>query len=120
MKKSESLLAILAAVVAFGFVSQPADAAQIGGAVYDAAGNAIPGATVTIQQVDVRRGYAARALSGRGGIFLFNNVPAGRYIVSTVTRRGSVRIEVAVRADGAVRVRLVLPAQRRRPGGDER
>jgi hypothetical protein len=122
--KQLSVILGIAALIAFGFAVQPAQAATVGGVVISADGNGVANAMVVIQQLDVRRGqrpYAARIASGRGGIFVFDNVPAGRYSVSTVTRQGSARAQIAVRADDAVRVRLALQGRRGgRGGGDER
>ena len=104
-----------------GITVNPVHAATIGGAVLDASGNPAIGALVTIQQIDVPRGqrpYVARIESGRGGRYVFDGIPGGHYILRAQTRVASVRAEALVRANGAVRVQLVLPG--RRIGGDNR
>jgi len=127
LKKSIALVTLAAALIAFGFMVHPVQAATVGGAVLNADGNGIPGALVTIQQLNVVRGqrpYAARIAAGRGGIFVFKDIPAGRYVVTGLTRQGGARAQVAIRQDGAARVRLVIQGRREgqiaRNGGDYR
>ncbi len=121
MKKTITLTAILVTLLMFGFATSSVQAATVGGAVLDARGNAVAGALVVIQQVDAPRGqrpYAARLQSDRSGHFIFDAIPGGRYVVSATTRVSAVRTQLAVRQEGAVRLRMVLPG--RRGGGGER
>lgn|GEM_PF-5001496 len=102
-------------LLALGIFAPPVEAATVGGAVLDAAGNPVAGALVTIQQVDVPRGqraFAARVTSDRGGRFVFDGIPGGYYVVAAQTRTSAVRTRIGVRENGAVRVQLVLPRQR--------
>jgi len=123
MKMKFALATLLVVVALIGLSTASVQAATIGGVVLDARNNPVVGAVVTLQQVDVPRGqraYAARLQSGRGGVFVFNGAPAGRYVVAAQTRLSAVREQVAVRQDAAVRVRLVLPGRQVREGGNER
>jgi len=115
MKKTLIFTAILIAVILFGVSADTVQAATVGGVVLDARGNAVGGALVTIQQVDVPRGqrpFAARLQSDRRGNFEFDGIPGGRYVVAATTRTSAVRTQVAVRAEGAARLRLVFPGRR--------
>ncbi len=51
--------------------------ARLSGTVQDKSGAAIPGATVTIEQVDT--GYKQQVKSGQEGEFLFPSLPVGEY-----------------------------------------
>jgi len=115
MKRFLGFTLILAALAVAAFTANPAEAATIGGAVLDARGNPVPGALVTLQQQDVPRGqrpYAARLQADRRGVFIFEGIPGGRYVIAAQHRIGAVRQQVGVREDGAIRVRLILPGRR--------
>jgi hypothetical protein len=43
---------------------------------------------------------------------VFDGIPGGHFIVRAQTRISSVRADVALRANGAVRLQLVLPGRR--------
>jgi len=123
MKKTVIFTAILLAVILFGVSTSTVQAATVGGVVLDARGNTVGGALVVIQQVDVPRGqrpYAARLQSDRRGVFVFDGIPGGRYVVSATTRTAAVRTQVALRAEGVARIRLVLPRPRGNVAGADR
>ncbi len=120
MKRFLSIAAAAMVLSAITSFNSPARAATIGGSVSTADGRAIPGAIVTIQQVDVQRGqraYAGRVQAGRNGAYVFDNLPGGQFVVATTTRAGADRERAAVRANGAARVQLVVGGRNDGRGG---
>ncbi|MBM3327361.1 MAG: carboxypeptidase regulatory-like domain-containing protein [Calditrichaeota bacterium] len=123
MKKLLTLLAIAAAVAGLGFNAPALANGWVTGAVLDADGNGVAGAQVGIQGVDRVRGqrpYMARAESGENGAFGFRDVPAGRYIVTAMTRElGCGRAEAVVEDNAGVEVTIRLQGRRGGGGGGE-
>lgn len=118
MREKTILLTILVAFIALGFSVQDVYAqGQIVGQVIDARGNPVGGVNVAIQQI-VRgdRPYTARAETDRGGLFEFNRVPAGNYVIMARCDAGCARAEVEVQNDQVVRIRLQLEGR----GDDDR
>ncbi len=86
----------------------------VGGTVIDPDGEPVVGAWVALVPVqrNQRRGFRARGhriQTDRSGVFVFENVPEGEYVVMAWARGiGRARDRVEVIADQAVRVQLQL------------
>ncbi len=122
MKKLSLLIVALAAIVALGFNSTPALAnGWVVGAVLDADGNGVVGAQVGIQGVEHRRGerpFVARTETGEDGLFRFDDVPAGRYVVTAMMRPlGCGRAEAVVEDGQGTRVVIRLEGRQGGGGG---
>ena len=121
MKKGWILITALAVLAILGLSPQDAHAqASIIGQVVDTDDNPVGGAQVMLHQVVERgnRPYRAEAETNERGVFEFNRIPAGNYVVSARARGlGGVRAEVGVRDQQQARVRLQLEG---RQGGGER
>ncbi|NQT34775.1 carboxypeptidase regulatory-like domain-containing protein [bacterium] len=118
MREKTILLTILVAFIALGFSGQDVYAqGQIIGQVIDARGNPVGGVDVAIQQI-VRgdRPYTAQTETDRGGLFEFNRVPAGNYVIMARSDAGCARAEIEVQDREVTRIRLQLEGR----GGDDR
>lgn len=120
MTRPFGVVVTLVAIVSILFTVPSAEAAVVGGVVLTAQGDPVPAAVVTIQQTDAPRGqgYAARLQTDRTGRFIFDGIPGGRYVVVARTRVSEVSTRVALRENGAVRLRIVMPGRRNPAIGD--
>lgn len=125
MKKGTIILAILLAIIAFGFSGMNVVHAQgaVVVTVLDADGGPVAGAIVTIQGLDRERGvrpYMQRGETDDNGVIGWRQVPVGRYAVGAVARElGGAREMIGVRNEQVVRVDLTLQGRGGRGGGDE-
>ncbi|NQU06175.1 MAG: carboxypeptidase regulatory-like domain-containing protein [Calditrichaeota bacterium] len=113
MKKGILVLIAITAILALGFTAQDAMAVgSVEGAVFDSNREVVEGAPVMLMQTDAGRGerpYRAETETDERGTFGFDEVPAGAYVVTAMTRElGGVRAELRVVDDEVTQVRLVL------------
>ncbi|MCF7811726.1 carboxypeptidase-like regulatory domain-containing protein [bacterium] len=113
MKKVFLVLIAVTAMLALSFTATDAMATgQIVGGVLDADGNGVANAPVMLMQTNAGRGerpYRAETATNERGAFGFDEVPAGGYMVTAMTRElGGARAELRVIDDEVTQVRLVL------------
>jgi hypothetical protein len=112
MKKGFLVLIAITAMLALSFTANDAIAGQVAGAVFDADRNGVAGVQVMLMQTNMgrgERGYRAETETNERGAFAFDEVPAGGYVASAMTRElGGARVELRVADNGVTRVRLVL------------
>ena len=123
MKRSFLMIAIIVALMAFGFNAQTVFAqGWVAGRVIDADENPVAGAQVALQQVMHERGqrpFRARTETNENGEFGFRAVTAGDYAIHAGTRDlGMDREQIEVVDGAGTRVLLQLEG-RRGGGGDE-